>query len=128
MYNFDNIKKRMSENIFPVIPNIENKDIAKCIYPLKQREIDNIINNMPNNITKAIVFGSAPTWNCNIDSDIDIAVFALGDTESKNLARQIISKNCNYKCDVIFVDDIQQNEKIIDEINKGVIIFEQPVR
>ena len=128
MYNFDNIKKRMSENVFPVIPNIENKNIAKHIYPLKQREVDSVINNMPKNITKAIVFGSAPTWNCNIDSDIDIAVFAVWDTESKNLARQIISKNCNYKCDVIFVDDIQENEKIIDEINKGVVIFEKSVR
>ena len=77
MYNFDNIKKRMSENVFPVIPNIENKNIAKHIYPLKQREVDSVINNMPKNITKAIVFGSAPTWNCNIDSDIDIAVFAV---------------------------------------------------
>ncbi len=128
MYNFDNIKKRMSENVFPIISNIENKNIAKHIYPLKQREVDSVINNMPNNITKAIVFGSTPTWNCSIESDIDIAVFAVGDTESKNLARQIISKNCNYKCDVIFVDDIQENEKIIDEINKGVVIFEQPMR
>lgn len=128
MYNFDNIKNRMSENVFPVIPNIKNKNITKYIYPLKQREVDNIINNMPDNITKAIIFGSSPTWQCNIDSDIDIAISANGDTDSKNLARQLISKQCNYKCDVIFIDDIQEDEEIINEISKGVVIYERPVQ
>jgi len=74
------------------------------------------------------VFGSSHTWHCNIDSDIDIAVNVDGDNDSKAFVRQFISKQCNYRCDVMFIDDIQRNEKIMDEIKKGVVIYERPMQ
>lgn len=128
MYDFRVLKQFMSEAIFPIIPNIKNINIAKYIYPLKQRQVDNIINNIPDSVQKVVVFGSSHTWHCNIDSDIDIAVSVHGNPADKALVRTIISKQCNDECDVVFLDEIQENERIIGEIKKGVVIYERSLQ
>lgn len=128
MYDFRILKQFMSEDIFPIIPNIKNINIAKYIYPLKQRQVDNIINNIPDSVQKVVVFGSSHTWHCNIDSDIDIAVSVHGNSADKALVRTIISKQCNDECDVVFLDEIQENERIIGEIKKGVVIYERSLQ
>lgn len=128
MRDFRTLKQFMSEDRFPVIPNIENKNIARHIYPLKQRQVDNLLNNMPDHVQKAIVFGSSHTWHCNIDSDIDIAVSVEGGAEIRSFVRTVISRLCNYECDVVFLDEIQESEKIAGEIQKGVVIYERPVQ
>lgn len=128
MYDFRVLKQFMSEAIFPIIPNIKNINIAKYIYPLKQRQVDNIINNIPDSVQKVVVFGSSHTWHCNIDSDIDIAVSVHGNPTDKALVRTIISKQCNDECDVVFLDEIQENERIIGEIKKGVVIYERSLQ
>ena len=125
MYDFRILKQFMSEAIFPIIPNIKNINIAKYIYPLKQRQVDNIINNIPDSVQKVVVFGSSHTWHCNIDSDIDIAVSIHGNSADKTLVRTIISKQCDDECDVVFLDEIQENERIMGEIKKGVVIYER---
>ena len=122
------LKQFMSKDIFPIIPNIENKNVARHIYPLKQRQVDNLLNNMPGCVSKAIVFGSSHTWQCNIDSDIDIAVSVDGNDAIRSLVRTDISRLCNYGCDVVFLDEIQESEKIAGEIQKGVVIYERPVQ
>lgn len=128
MHDFRILKQFMSEAIFPIIPNIKNINIAKYIYPLKQRQVDNIINNIPDSVQKVVVFGSSHTWHCNIDSDIDIAVSVHGNPADKALVRTIISKQCNDECDVVFLDEIQENERIIGEIKKGVVIYERSLQ
>lgn len=128
MYDFRVLKQFMREAIFPIIPNIKNINIAKYIYPLKQRQVDNIINNIPDSVQKVVVFGSSHTWHCNIDSDIDIAVSVHGNPADKALVRTIISKQCNDECDVVFLDEIQENERIIGEIKKGVVIYERSLQ
>ena len=128
MYDFRILKQFMNEAVFPIVPNIKNINIARFIYPLKQRQVDNIINNIPDSVQKVIVFGSSPTWHCSIDSDIDIAVSVYGNSADKALVRAIISKQCNDECDVVFLDEILENEKIIGEIKKGVVIYERSLQ
>jgi predicted nucleotidyltransferase len=128
MYDFKILKQFMSEDKFPVIPNIKNINIARNIYPLKQRQVDKIINALPDSVQKVIVFGSSHTWHCNIDSDIDVAVSVNGDAAMKTLVRTIISNQCNDECDVVFMDEIHENENIIGEIKKGVVIYERPLQ
>ena len=108
--------------LFP-IRVLKGDDVLKYIFPSKQKDVQNIINcakTMPN-VLKIIVFGSALTWNCGVQSDLDIAI----EHDKKLQFEQIASpffKNTKGKTDIIDYNDIFDNS-LKENIKKGVVIY-----
>ena len=64
---------------FPIRINNAD-DSVKHIFPSKQKDVQSAIDIARENpeIKRLIIFGSATTLNCGMESDIDIAVDAPG--------------------------------------------------
>ena len=115
--------------IFPIVSNNDYFDISR-IHPLKQKTINKIYEVVKNDqrIKKVIIFGSSTTIRCNKDSDIDIAIELINNTnEIKNDISEKIQEITNYNSDIIWLDKIKVNTKIYNNINKGVTIYEQAI-
>lgn len=59
------------------------------IHPLKQRNVENIINSLPSSVEQLWVFGSAVTYNHYPWSDLDILVISkhMSDEDIKSIRR-----------------------------------------
>ncbi len=78
-----------------------------------------------NIIKKIIVFGSAASKKCSIDSDIDICYdlcCSVTDSRARNLS-VATAKICDYNCDIVYYELIGANlRKEIED--KGVVVYE----
>ena len=111
---------------FPIRINNAD-DSVKHIFPSKQKDVQAVINIARQNaeIKRLIVFGSATTLNCGIDSDIDIAVDAPDIKQEDDflvLSRRI-RQAIHSSADVIHYNSVQSDllKKEIDM--KGVEVY-----
>lgn len=116
------------ENIFefPIIVKSEFKEM-KRIHPQKQYQISQIYNEFKDYslIQKIIIFGSTISMKCNIYSDLDLAIKLTQNTSSaKNIVSEKIGLITDWNYDIIWLDDTDLSEPIVEKIENGVIIFE----
>ena len=114
---------------FPIIVNNDNYECNR-IHPLMQKMVNKIYNFVSNTyeIEKVIIFGSSINIRCNRNSDIDIAVKIKSESFNRNVQNNIseqIQEITEYNSDIIWLNTIDQNTKLFNNINtKGVIIYE----
>ena len=84
-------------------------------------------------IDRVILFGSATGADCTGESDIDIAVFGkktesqmLKSKDYKSFIRNIFKYDFSQDYDVLYFESEKQNHgAIIDNINKGEVLYEK---
>lgn len=115
--------------IFPIVIDDAKYEAAR-IHPLNQKAINNIYDvvSVDHRILKVIVFGSSTTIRCNRNSDVDIAIeLADYSNEIKNEISEKIQEVNNYNTDIIWLDRVKSGSNIVNNINKGVTIYEQTI-
>lgn len=115
--------------IFPIVIDDAKYEAAR-IHPLNQKAINNIYDvvSVDPRILKVIVFGSSTTIRCNRNSDVDIAIeLADYSNEIKNEISEKIQEVNNYNTDIIWLDRVKSGSNIVNNINKGVTIYEQTI-
>lgn len=96
--------------------DIRKVDIVKELCVLAEK------NNI---IKRIIIFGSAAQKKCSEDSDLDICLEIIGETNDLKLHdfRVKANKACDYNCDIVIYNQVGSNLK--EEINnKGVVVYE----
>lgn len=120
------LNRRASQKVhFPVIVEDDSIDMSQ-IYPTKQLEIKHILEALRNNklVKHLYLFGSSTNMCCNKDSDIDLAVELFAPSVScKNEVSEQIQIACNWDADIIWIDRISKDERIYDNIMKGVVLI-----
>jgi len=109
---------------FPIIEPSKCFDNSR-IHPLKQKEVNTIINTIINNplIEEIYIFGGCTTIRCHKSSDVDMAIKLINPSlENKNVISEIIQEVSNYDCDILWLDKIKENTTIYNNIMKGVKI------
>lgn len=112
-------------SVFP--KRCEGDEVLKNIFPLMQKEVQKVIDEAKKipQINRVIIFGSAVTFNCGIDSDLDIAIDApdvLEDDEFLALTRPI-RRALNVDSDMIHYNSIR-NKLLLEQIDsKGVSVY-----
>ena len=119
--------------VFPVKKGINacNYDVLSKAFPTKQEDIEHIINYARTNrkIDKIIIFGSSVTWNCKVNSDIDIAIklSQSDDCETNSYAfadvLSSISKIIKSDFDLLDYDKISNEHLKRDIDKKGVVVY-----
>lgn len=114
---------------FPVVYNNSNYDVSR-IHPLKQKKISELYYALKEYsfIKKVIVFGSSTTIRCNKDSDIDLAIEMDKDyynLDNKNMISEKVQEVTNYNSDILWINNEKEGTQILENINKGVVIYEQ---
>lgn len=111
---------------FPIRINNADESV-KYIFPSKQKDIQSAINvaRETPEIKKLIVFGSATTLNCGVESDIDIAVDAPGIKHEDDfiLLSRRIRQALQSNADIIHYNSVHSDllKKEID--TKGVEVY-----
>lgn len=118
-------KDTLNMKQFPRVVSSDCKNIRR-IYPLKQKQVAQIYDHVKDSdiVRKVIIFGSAVTPKCHIDSDLDICVDADVSDGMKvyDLQRQI-GDICDWNCDILMYSNIGRRLK--DTIDReGVVIYE----
>lgn len=111
---------------FPVIVP-DSKIDMKRIYPLKQYTVYKLHNTLSSRheIASIMLFGSSVTMQCNINSDIDLAIRLNSNylnTDNKNSISEIVQDICNWNADIIWYDRLDKSDRIYHDICKGVQI------
>ena len=114
---------------FPIIVQNNNYECNR-IHPLKQKVVSDIYDYIKGKkeIQKVIIFGSSVNIRCNKKSDIDIAI-ELKDSYYTRVIQNEISESiqeiCEYNSDILWLNKIEQNTILYNNINKkGVVIYE----
>ena len=99
--------------------------------PLKQDELRNVLDVIPDSVDELWVFGSAVTPYCRPDSDIDVCI--VGDNISRN-DRKKLAHAPRYGMDLIgathrqFEAEKKESGSIFNEVySKGLLIFRKGV-
>ena len=119
--------------VFPIKKtlNTQHRDLLSHIFPTKQEDVDRIISYAQSDkaIKKVVVFGSAVTWGCGVNSDIDIAIQFYGSGKSSEADRQFskalsaITSLTHSDFDLINYDKIT-NEHLKKDIDRnGVTVY-----
>ena len=113
---------------FPVVVDNNNYDV-KRIHPLMQKKVSQIYEKLKTNtdIKKIILFGSSTNIRCNSKSDLDLAILLKDDsfTKSKqNEVSEIIQDITEYNADIIWLNTIDLESQLYENIKRGVIIYE----
>lgn len=121
-----NIRLRnSSEAHFPVIVADTFVDMSR-IYPTKQAAVKNVMSVLRHDslVSSLHLFGSSITMACHKNSDIDFAV-GLRDTtnEVRNSISEKIQLACEWNADIIWMDHLSPDERIYDEIMKGLVLI-----
>ena len=110
--------------------NIYHSDVLTIdrIHPLQQKIVINIIEKISNlGITKIVVIGSSLNLRCNPWSDLDIVLYGhLDGLQRANVEMKILS-NVDGKIDMLWMQDIKNTNRIIEDIRRGVVVYEQIV-
>ena len=95
---------------------------------LTEREIELIVNVLRENpkLTKAVIFGSRAKGNYRANSDVDIAIFGVGDIfETQSIAEKLEDLPLPYKFDAQNYETIK-NEDLRRQIDSaGVCLYER---
>ncbi len=109
--------------IFP--KRFDGSDKLKYIFPSKQRAVQKAIelSEADSRIKRLIIFGSAVTMNCGVESDLDIALDIPGADfdEFAKIARPFFIEIPS-EVDVIHYNDIH-SDLLKKEVNKGVCVY-----
>ena len=97
------------------------------VFPTKQKIVKKIHDYFKddNRLSCIVLFGSAVTIRCNPSSDVDLLVRLSGDNvnnETKNEISERLQELCDWKADIIWYDRITPDERIYNNILKGVQI------
>ncbi len=125
MPDWERIKSIMNLRKFPVVVECEQEEfrVLQQVYPLMQPDIYKIMKCKDLKDAVIILFGSALTMRCNSFSDLDIAVKTRElDYELFHAIQARIASLVNVECDIIYLNDMNNTEPIINEIQKGLII------
>ena len=116
---------------FPIIVNNDNYEV-KRIHPLMQKPVNDIyqIIKNDNRIKKVILFGSSVNIRCGIHSDIDLAI-ELNESDfnrdSQNEISEAIQIITEYNCDIVWLNTIDKNTQLYNNILSGVTIYEKNI-
>lgn len=90
------------------------------IHPLMQRPVHELLKSMQvyKNI-RIIVFGSSLTWSCHNDSDLDIAIEFLDDSNNQNDVYWTIVNTLKDYCDydIIWYNTLSEDSLLKQEID-----------
>lgn len=117
---------------FPIVVNNSNYQ-ANRIHPLMQRVVNDIYEYVKtnNSIEKVIIFGSAINIRCNNKSDIDVALKIRNECfniEYRNKISEKIQEISNFNADIIWLNTIDKNSRLYENISKkGIVIYEQVI-
>lgn len=119
------LKKRNDSLVhFPVIVEDILIDMSR-IYPTKQRMVKMVIEELRGDkrISFVRLFGSSITMRCNKESDLDFAICLVEQTnEIKNDISEKVQECCEWMADIIWMDHILPEERIYQDIMKGLVI------
>lgn len=120
-------KQKDYRNSFPVTCAHRTVPVNN-IYPLKQKAAIAIHEAVKNDkrVNNIILFGSSVTMKCTRESDIDLSVRLFPEYvnyETKNEISEVIQESCDWNADIIWFDRINNNERIYQNILKGVQIL-----
>lgn len=111
---------------FPLVVSSECRNLRR-IYPLKQRQVAEIYEESKKHpiVRKIIVFGSAVTPNCRVDSDLDLCIDAdISDGRKVYELQKQVGSICGWNCDILIYSQLGSRLKsTIDR--EGVVIYEQ---
>ncbi len=121
-----NIRLRNSSEVhFPVIEADAFVDMSQ-IYPTKQAAVKRVLTALRQDslVESLRLFGSSISMACHRDSDIDLAV-GLRNTaiEARNSISEKIQLACDWNADIIWMDHLSADERIYDEIMKGLVLI-----
>lgn len=121
-----------------VIANPINEERISHIYPLQQKNVNNLMVFIEDNkellhdVKSIYIFGSSTTYLCNIWSDLDICFFVENNSVSEvNSRLRGFAESCFKDTDVYFDVVILGKEqrstefRLWDNILRGVMIYEQ---
>lgn len=110
---------------FPVCIACDSEDrkILKRVYPLMQQYVYQLMHADFLKDVQVILFGSSLTMYCNGESDLDLAIGTKKyDIEFFHDIRDRISDMLKVECDILYLNDVEQNDRILGEINHGLVI------
>ena len=110
---------------FPLI--VLGNEQLKHVFPSKQRPVSQLLKLLKDDerIQKIILFGSAVTRNCGVDSDIDVAIDADITTDEFERMAHLIYLGVDSEVDLIHLNNTK-SELLKDEIKqKGVVLYER---
>lgn len=105
------------KSYFEVMNQVHFRNAEK-VHPIMQRDVQKIVDSLSAHVEvkKIIIFGSAITYRCTYDSDIDIYV---------ELAKDKNVKAYNVETPVDYWTNYSVDPKMLEEIiNKGVTIYD----
>ncbi len=117
---------------FPIAVNYKNNkssdiDIISQVFPTKQDDVQKIIDyaRTSNSIDKIKIFGSAITWQCRVDSDIDIAVWVNGSNKEFANILKHLSQTLRSDFDLLNYSEITNTYLKADIDKKGVTVYDR---
>lgn len=110
---------------FKVLNGCEKLKNADKIFPLKQRELLNVVEGIKEYVKRIIVFGSSTNWNCNYNSDIDLIV-EPNEKYDDIIVSKKLSKIAINGYDLFTTEQLNNASDLFrDEIKEnGVLIYE----
>ena len=116
-------KERKNKYIFPVVVEKQPFQIER-IHPLNQKKTVAVFNVLKDNenVKDVYIFGSSTNLRCRPDSDIDIAIClneSANNWNEKGKISEKISEACDWKCDIIWINDSDKNSQLYKGILDG---------
>lgn len=99
----------------------------KRVYPTKQAlvyKLHTTITQDPK-ISSIVLFGSSITMQCNKNSDTDLAIRLTDgyvNNDTKNSVSEHVQEICDWNADILWYDRLDTNERIYNDICRGVQI------
>lgn len=98
----------------------------KSIHPLQQKNIINVANIAEGmGINKIVVIGSSLNLRCNPWSDLDLVLFGDLDGMHRAAAEMKILAAVDGCVDILWMQDIKDTNRILNDIERGVVVYEQ---
>ena len=114
---------------FPIATTVSAPDdVISHIYPLKQKEVQSIIDEfrVDDRVDAIYVFGSSLNLRCNRNSDLDVCVMLRDPSPSvKSDVSEKIGDICNWNDDVIWLDELISDSQLKKDCLDGVEILKR---
>ena len=119
---------RMTKAKFNVLKGCEtDKFDMSRVHPLKQREVLKIYNLLSKSelVESVIIFGSSISMKCNIESDLDLAIYVT--EQCSNIERNeidiLVQEATDWDCDVLWGDHVTEEDRIYEDLQEGLKII-----
>ena len=76
---------------------------------------------------KIVVIGSSLNLRCNPWSDLDLVLYGDLDGFQRAEVEMHILSDINESIDILWMQDIRCTNRIVEDIKRGVIVYEQAV-